>query len=1270
MSPTHRPSRVPRLRSRTTWSTGLAALASLALPATLLAPTAASTVLPARFDIEPSSVLISEVAAGGPGATSQSNRDGHKNFIEVTNYGDSPIDISGWQIFRCGQAGSGYGPQAVVEDGTMLEPGDQFTAAAAGSGYEADAYYETNLHSFGFGAFIQDADGQRRDAIGFYHEDVTTDCKTNDGEWLQRGLQHRLDESHQRVGTTGDLEADWVIAPRTVDAPNATEQDVPRVDNGLRFSEFNSGAASSTLDQYVEITNYGTEPVDMTDYQLFRCGANGSQYLQVSAFPEDAVLAPGDSYLAARASGAYADQADVTYGTSMHWRDFGVVLFTPQEEIVDRAGAYSNRNSPCTDGQPISERLNHFDSTTYQRVSDTGDNNADFIVTTTRTPGVEDASTDYAPAPSFAGFQDVRISEVVGAGPAGGNDEFFELGNYGDQPVDLSGWSAYRCYGTGQPGVGANAQIADLGEVTLQPGEVYLGVAAGAPAALLDLADGTYPTGLNQTDGYGMYITDAEGSLVDAFASYDINDDHYTPCRLGEQARNWTKTDQGESYTRAQFLGDNELDFVVAPRSPGVLEDAAYVDPTLPLEGELDPVSVDTNHVPGTPAVEGEGSAVTLTTADEAGSTLDIEVRAADLLSTEGAVVHAGSSDVPVPTTLVGADEQPVEDIQAPGVEGTTGAYPYLRLEVPAEGESEFVWSGTAEQRNELQLLVWQPEQETWRTADAGVPSADGDLTLTAQLATSETAGDTAYVMVIDGPRTQGGLLDEIGVTDQAFADPGSYDVAINHMTDTQFVAEGFRDVYRQMATWVVANADARKIGYNSHTGDIIENWMNGNHASERAHREYQAAQDIMTLINEADVPNGILPGNHDNMWGHDNDRYNEYFPVEMYEDKPWYGEAWAEGDNSAHTDFFSAAGLDFMVVSLPYRPTLEQMDWASEQAAAHPDHNVVLATHSYLHTSGVRDNSDLRYQGNADDMWERVVAPNDNVFLVFGGHYHGTSTYIADPVTGERSPVKQVAGGATAVENVGANGRTVVEMLADYQGYRSTLLDDPTVVRSDLLDRDTGFQRLLQLDIDASLMAVNAYSPTLDSFEAWRYDEPAFRGDAARYDNTDDEFVVGVHLLRSTDITSTGWALTAPSTVVTTASTTPGAEVAVDLPESGTDQLWYAEVSDADGNVVHSVPTVLDGAAVDPVEGLDALEESLEGYVASGDVAGPIAHQLGNALGQAQHHLAGGRPSQAGSALDRFVRHLDDPKRPDTLTDEARDDLRAQALAVLDQLG
>lgn len=1172
-----------RLVKMTTLATIVTALIAPFAPlSAAAAPAAPMPIAPNKYDIEPNSdVLISEVAAGGAGASSQANRNADKNFIELTNYGTEPVDISGWRIYRCGQTGGGYGPQAVVADGTVLQPGAQYTTAAERSGYDADSHYSTNLHVFGFGAFIENAEGQRQDAIGFYHPDVATDC-ANNGQWLQGGLQHRLDESHQRIGNTGNLEADWIIAERTVGAPNRTETTRTEIDNGLRITEVANGGLGSPHDQYVELTNLGDKTVNVGGYQLFRCGENGSQYLQIGSLPADDI-APGETYLLTGKQSTESLDAKATWDTSMHWRDFGVMLLTKDEQIVDRMGVYDNRNSPCSKGAPVHEKPNHFANEVLVRVADTGNNLDDFTISSVRTPGVYEDAPKTGRAERSA-IDSIRISELTAAGPAGTEDEFVELANYGTEPVNLSGWSARRCYGTGQPGVGSDVQVANLGDVTLNPGETYLMAATGAPAELRDRAHSTYPVGLNQKDGFGMYIMDNTGAMVDAVAVYDSAMNNYTPCVQGEEMRHYLKYDEAESATRVEGKNerDNELDFVAAPRTPGELSDAPNVDPTKPLPGELDPVAVDTNRVPNTPATDltdGNGSVVA---ADQDGNTVAITGTVADVRDSSPVKVFAGTTSDAVPASLQpAADEQPLETAQTLTAKGSTGAFPYQRFEIPVTDPAdagEFVWAGKTSSRNEIQLLGWDAEKAAWAHLSWAVPSADGDIVLTAPIPADAIVDGTAHIMVIDGPRTNGGLLDEVNVIDQAFANPGDYDFAINHMTDTQFYSEGFRDVFRKMATWVVANADGRKIAYNSLTGDIIENWMNGNHQHERANREFQAAKDIMSYINDADIPNGVLPGNHDNMWGHNNDKYNEYFPTEMYSNKPWYGEAWRDGDNSAHTDFFSHEGVEFLVINLPYRPSMEQMEWASHQAKDHPNHNVILATHSYLYTSGERDSTSLRYTGNATDMWDVVVAPNDNVFLVFGGHYHGVSTQYADPKTGEQTNAVEIGRDTVAVTNVGANGRTVVEMLADYQGYRSTQVDgDPKATRADLLDRDTGFQRLLQFDLDASLMAVNAYSPHLDSFEAWKYDEPSFRGDAARYTAADDEFVAHVSIKRDLALESTTWAVTGPASEFTKADgIAQGAEHTFELSATETERLWFVTVTDDDGNVVRSLPQSL----------------------------------------------------------------------------------------------
>ena len=93
-------------------------------------------------------------------------------------------------------------------------------------------------------------------------------------------------------------------------------------------------------------------------------------------------------------------------------------------------------------------------------------------------------------------------------------------------------------------------------------------------------------------------------------------------------------------------------------------------------------------------------------------------------------------------------------------------------------------------------------------------------------------------------------------------------------------------------------------------------------------------------------------------------------------------------------------------------------------------------------------------------------------------------------------------------------------------------------------------------------------------------------------------------------------------------------------------------------------------GTPTDPVEAAQALSDALEDYITSGDVAGPIAGQLTRALEQAVRHLEAGREDQAVRSMELFMRHLDNPKRPDTLDAAAQADLRSQVEVIVDLLG
>lgn len=77
-------------------------------------------------------------------------------------------------------------------------------------------------------------------------------------------------------------------------------------------------------------------------------------------------------------------------------------------------------------------------------------------------------------------------------------------------------------------------------------------------------------------------------------------------------------------------------------------------------------------------------------------------------------------------------------------------------------------------------------------------------------------------------------------------------------------------------------------------------------------------------------------------------------------------------------------------------------------------------------------------------------------------------------------------------------------------------------------------------------------------------------------------------------------------------------------------------------------------------------LAEDLQGYIESGDIAGPIAKQLTSVLDQAVKHEAAGRTEPATVAVERFQKLLDNPKKPDTLSEAARADLTAQVEVIL----
>ena len=431
------------------------------------------------------------------------------------------------------------------------------------------------------------------------------------------------------------------------------------------------------------------------------------------------------------------------------------------------------------------------------------------------------------------------------------------------------------------------------------------------------------------------------------------------------------------------------------------------------------------------------------------------------------------------PTEVSAVDNQTWESEH---VGPTDSPYQAFQLEHPGDF-APVTWTGLVDPAREVKLLAWNTETKQWDQLRNEVGAAPENTILEAYVSEEYADEDGQVYLAVTGEDTQisgseSWAPDEFGVTN-SFADPAEYDFSIAHVTDTQFLSEGaadpnldtvgrerFAQAYREQMNWIVDNAAERKISYVAHTGDIIENWMLPHHPEEQAREEFEFASQMQSIIDDAGIPNGIIPGNHDNGWGtFGNDMFNDYFPAERYEaaSQNWqnasYGGPWEEGDNSAHYDLFEAEGHQFIALYLPYGHNTAQRNWANEILQSFPDRDALIFTHAYLRESYNDDASkaagNIGYGDNGHLLRTQVVEQNDNIAMVSSGHYHGTAWN----------------------HNFNGDGGPIFEMLGDYQDYEVGG------------ERNTGFMRLLQFDIAAGEVKINTYSPKLDEFGATAYD-------------------------------------------------------------------------------------------------------------------------------------------------------------------------------------
>lgn len=372
--------------------------------------------------------------------------------------------------------------------------------------------------------------------------------------------------------------------------------------------------------------------------------------------------------------------------------------------------------------------------------------------------------------------------------------------------------------------------------------------------------------------------------------------------------------------------------------------------------------------------------------------------------------------------------------------------YPYHRFELNLDKEAdstddiEINWEGKSIIGRKVSMYVWNYDTKRWEVKEWKIAENSKNFQLHAFVKGRE---------YIKNHKVQVMVQDEIAATNQ-------FDYSLIWMSDTQYYSESYPHIYNKMTEWIAAQKAAMNIKYVFHTGDLVDDFDQ--------EYEWQNADNSMKTLDQANVPYGVLAGNHDvNHKAEDYTKYGEYFGESRFAGRNYYGASYK--NNRGHYDLISEKGNDFVMLYMGWGVNEEDMAWMNEVLAKYPERKAILNFHEYLLVSGGRSPI-------GEEIYNKVVVPNKNVIAVLSGHYHDAETLV-DEIDDNKD---------------GTPDRKVYQMLADYQGGP---------------EGGQGFMRLLQVNPVENKIYMKTYSPYLDKFNFY---------DATEYPSK-DEFIIETDL-------------------------------------------------------------------------------------------------------------------------------------------------------------
>lgn len=272
-------------------------------------------------------------------------------------------------------------------------------------------------------------------------------------------------------------------------------------------------------------------------------------------------------------------------------------------------------------------------------------------------------------------------------------------------------------------------------------------------------------------------------------------------------------------------------------------------------------------------------------------------------------------------------------------------------------------------------------------------------------------------------------------------------DFTVIGIPDTQYYTSllngGTNAIYKAQMTWIVNHLNSDNIVFVEGLGDCVEDGDNDLSQWKRVDTAQKIIENSATTGLTFGIPYALNVGNHDqtpvNNPNGTTALYNQYFGSSRFSGRPYYGGHYGSNNNNNYS-FFSASGLDFMVLNFEYNPNppVALLNWGRSLIQANPTKRAIVGTHALLDINGNFGPQGLFLYNTLK------VCPN--FFLLLGAHVPGESRRVN-----------------------AFFGDTVHSWMADYQSRANG---------------GDGWMRIMRFSPSTNTISVKTYSPTLNQYE------------------------------------------------------------------------------------------------------------------------------------------------------------------------------------------